>query len=71
MVSNECGQKLRGSRVENKNCLSYGQTVEHETLRLSVCNWEGCLEEMEKALFCAGASVTIYFCNVQLQGEKV
>lgn len=38
MVSNDCGEKLRRPRFENKNCLSYGQTVKHETLWISICN---------------------------------
>lgn len=71
MVSNDSGEKLCRSRFENKNCLSYGQTVEYETLWISVRHRQGCVEEMEKTLLRTGSSVAVHVRNVQLQGEKV
>lgn len=35
MAPYDCTEEPTGSRSENQNCVSYGQAIKHETLRVS------------------------------------
>lgn len=71
MAQNDGSEKRSRSRPEDKNCVSHGQTAEHETLRLFIRVRQISLEEVEETILRAGSGVPIYVCYVQLQGKEV
>lgn len=70
MVSNVCPEKLPGPGTSHQSWLSYGQTVQHETLRLPLRDGQIRVEKVEETIPRVGSSIPIHVRDVLVQREK-
>lgn len=71
VASDASAKESSRPRFTDQDCVPHGQTVEHEALRMVVCNRKIVLEKVEKTIFCAGPGVAVHVCHVLVQGGEV